>query len=455
MNSCTPELLAALAASDATSPYERLGVSHSSSPQERKAAHRTLSRILHPDIIRDEQLRPRCNDALARINDAFDILSDPIRELAWRVRNGFTIPSERPTSPRTTSHAASPPPAKNPEISELVSRITSVSREPSEEQLINLTEQLVNRLLYAHDCRQFILDPTLRAAISSLITCTLAGPISPGTLSPLAALIRLFVFERHDPPYQEMVQNLISMIKEKFTSPPFFEVDQLFAIARSLDAELVIHHPDIKKHFATRLRQALFHFPTDRELEIVRLTLIKIQETYCCLSELEFLEIQRESYLHHLSQIPDPITAADIRRRLHMGADDAVSAIGTLLDETLNRIDSPKNLFLLPCLAVHLLRYDLSRTGAITDRARMIQRALLRYFADPVHQRNRRSPISALLFFNALPDEVQRLISTPTLRRAALASYRRCREKSEIPENLNPENLMNISTLDRLISFFN
>lgn len=67
--------------------YERLAVRESSSLAERKKAYRTITRVIHPDTVQDEATKSRFNEALARVNEAYETLRDPEREASWRARH--------------------------------------------------------------------------------------------------------------------------------------------------------------------------------------------------------------------------------------------------------------------------------------------------------------------------------------------------------------------------------
>jgi curved DNA-binding protein CbpA len=57
--------------------YEELGLRTSASPQDIRKAHRTLSRLLHPDQQTDAALRRAAELQMRRINALADILLDP------------------------------------------------------------------------------------------------------------------------------------------------------------------------------------------------------------------------------------------------------------------------------------------------------------------------------------------------------------------------------------------
>jgi hypothetical protein len=57
--------------------YEELGLSFSASPEEIRKAHRTLSRLLHPDQQTEESLRQAAELQMRRVNIIVDVLLDP------------------------------------------------------------------------------------------------------------------------------------------------------------------------------------------------------------------------------------------------------------------------------------------------------------------------------------------------------------------------------------------
>lgn len=439
-----PNIQSALSAARAESPYERLGVTPLSSAAERKRAYRALSRLLHPDIIRDPNLRPLCNDALVRVNDAFEILSDPIRELAWRARNSFTMPGNAAQS--TPSTRPPPPSSDHPEVRELVTAITEVTSNFSVERLERVTEQLINRLLYARDCRFFILDPSLRAAAEELVSFLLAQRAEAVVFSPAISLIRLFLFEPSHPLYRRMVSTLrariITLLKR---DTHLSELEQLVAAARPLDAgSAIVRHPPCVDAFSRRLRRSLLLCRTDRACEVDRIILFKLQEHYEFLPTTLLTELTQEAYSVLLRATLDPTEAADLRRRLHLGADDALTALSSILTHALEHADFERAI-----LYTHLLRFDLSRESEITRQTGMISSALVSFFQTFSRVDNPLSLIHALTFLKQLPDAVRAsLKDNRSLRRAALFAHRRCRPTGSIPAPLHPRILLGVSLRD-------
>lgn len=444
------ELQSALSAARAESPYERLGVTPLSSAAERKQAYRALSRLLHPDIIRDPNLRPVCNDALVRVNDAFEILSDPIRELAWRARNSFRMPSNSdPTSSSTRNESSSPPPpSSNPEVRELAELIKEVTRTFSVERLEKATERLIHRLLHARDCRLFIFDPSLRAAAESLVTYVLSTTSDSVALSPAVSLVRLFLFDQAHPLYRQTVATLLARIITFLNNDASLgELDHLFAAARPLDPRAsFLHTPSFIEPFSRRLRRALLLCRTDRACEVDRVILLKLQEHYGCLPSHLFTEITQEAYATLLSAAEGPTEAADLRRRLHLGADEALAVITPLLEKALETRDITRSM-----LYTHLLRFDLSRDREIERQSRNISIFLMALFEGFSGKDNSQQLVLALSFLKQLPDSVRaHLAAKAPLRRAALSAYRRCRPHGAVPPQLHPRALLGASLVDRL-----
>ena len=59
--------------------YEELGLANSASTEEIRKAYRVLSRLLHPDQQRDEELRRAAEMQMRRVNAMVDVLLDPER----------------------------------------------------------------------------------------------------------------------------------------------------------------------------------------------------------------------------------------------------------------------------------------------------------------------------------------------------------------------------------------
>jgi curved DNA-binding protein CbpA len=57
--------------------YEALELSRAATPSEIRLAYRNLAKLYHPDV------NPKGGDSMARINLAFEILSDPERKLEY------------------------------------------------------------------------------------------------------------------------------------------------------------------------------------------------------------------------------------------------------------------------------------------------------------------------------------------------------------------------------------
>jgi len=95
-------------------PYMVLGVGHDATPAAIKARWRRLARQHHPDLAgADPQAASEATSRMARINGAYDLLSDQERRAAWDRRHGIAHapgwagdrrfvapqPGERPAGP--------------------------------------------------------------------------------------------------------------------------------------------------------------------------------------------------------------------------------------------------------------------------------------------------------------------------------------------------------------------
>lgn len=89
---------------DTTADYYRiLGISTEARPGEIRAAYRAKLRLWHPDLVADESqdVRQAATEMSARLNEAYECLSDPDRRSAYDTRSGGWEP--------TTSTSPSPP----------------------------------------------------------------------------------------------------------------------------------------------------------------------------------------------------------------------------------------------------------------------------------------------------------------------------------------------------------
>ena len=85
--------------------YDEFGVTPTAPPHEIQRAHRNLARLLHPDLIQDEEVRRLAERQLQRLNVIYSILADPERrrvydlQLSSRTRPGQeAIMLRRPAS---------------------------------------------------------------------------------------------------------------------------------------------------------------------------------------------------------------------------------------------------------------------------------------------------------------------------------------------------------------------
>lgn len=72
------------------SHYEVLGVEPTAQPEDVRSAYRKLARHYHPDVNPD----PRAHEHMARINVAFEVLSDPVRRMEYDNHIGHTMVAE-------------------------------------------------------------------------------------------------------------------------------------------------------------------------------------------------------------------------------------------------------------------------------------------------------------------------------------------------------------------------
>ena len=72
-------------------PYEILGVSEGASVAEIKRAYRLKAKACHPDLHPED---PKANEKMQRINEAYDLLSDPEKLAKWKIERSAA--SRRP-----------------------------------------------------------------------------------------------------------------------------------------------------------------------------------------------------------------------------------------------------------------------------------------------------------------------------------------------------------------------
>ncbi|WP_276372747.1 DnaJ domain-containing protein [Chryseolinea sp. H1M3-3] len=75
-------------------PYEVLGLTPAASDAEIKAAYRELVKIYHPDITNSPD-----PDRIRNLNEAYDILSDPVRKYHYDSRSKIEPPIPYEESP--------------------------------------------------------------------------------------------------------------------------------------------------------------------------------------------------------------------------------------------------------------------------------------------------------------------------------------------------------------------
>ena len=60
-----------------SSYYAVLNVPKDASQEDIKKAYRTLANVFHPDKHRDESIKDQAQHAFARLQEAYEVLSDP------------------------------------------------------------------------------------------------------------------------------------------------------------------------------------------------------------------------------------------------------------------------------------------------------------------------------------------------------------------------------------------
>jgi DnaJ-like protein len=81
--------------------YDELGLAPTASTEEIRRAHRNLSRILHPDLHPEGELRQLAESQMRRLNEVCEILSDPVRRHVYDASlAGAPAPVNRWKAPR-------------------------------------------------------------------------------------------------------------------------------------------------------------------------------------------------------------------------------------------------------------------------------------------------------------------------------------------------------------------
>jgi hypothetical protein len=75
--------------------YRTLGISPSADEDEIKRAYRALAKMYHPDRVPAER-RDQARTEMARINVAYEVLSDPVRRAQYDWQQGYAFATARP-----------------------------------------------------------------------------------------------------------------------------------------------------------------------------------------------------------------------------------------------------------------------------------------------------------------------------------------------------------------------
>ncbi|MBA2718671.1 MAG: J domain-containing protein [Chloroflexi bacterium] len=83
-------------------PYQELGADVEADPRTIRGAYLAKARTHHPDLGGDVR-------AMARINDAFELLNDPVRRAAYDAEHTKWLRREKDQTPHWTGAAGAPP----------------------------------------------------------------------------------------------------------------------------------------------------------------------------------------------------------------------------------------------------------------------------------------------------------------------------------------------------------
>lgn len=92
--------------------YQVLGVRHDATPEEIRAAYYRLARTCHPDV----STLPDAEERMRRVNEAYELLSDPERRAAYDRKRG--CPEPAPARRAWEAPSATPPRSQDPRFSQ-------------------------------------------------------------------------------------------------------------------------------------------------------------------------------------------------------------------------------------------------------------------------------------------------------------------------------------------------
>jgi hypothetical protein len=142
--------------------YDALGVPREAAPEQIRAAYRALVQLFHPDRLRHlrPEVRAFAEERLKALNQAYDVLSDPVKRAAYD-RTAAAPPPPSPPPPPRQRPAPPPPPAPrynpapvsaqwSPAQPAVPARERQQQRERLEQQILEVDRSL-RALLYERD----------------------------------------------------------------------------------------------------------------------------------------------------------------------------------------------------------------------------------------------------------------------------------------------------------------
>jgi len=281
--------------------YERLNVREGSSLAERKKAYRAITRLIHPDTVQDESAKACFNEALARVNEAYEILRDPSKESAWRTRQK---PREKQRSNTESAERKSPPgTARTPE-QELGREFERASFNGALNLDVTQIFELVERLLEKQHLSSYRNDPVLVRGVQHFIKAVMNRAMIDAELRPklLHALVLL---------YKAMGFPLLARVGQKLHRTILMEIE--YALTEKEAPKLLPHYLMLGAHLDAEWRKTLRNSPArpafqrrlravfksqrrTRKDEVERCFLFEMQERWAVCSSEWLRELQREIF---------------------------------------------------------------------------------------------------------------------------------------------------------------
>lgn len=341
--------------------YHRLGVSEQSSMEERKKAYRSITRLIHPDTVRGEATKLRFNEALARVNEAYEILRDPIKETLWRSKRR---PKEEPrekTNQSQAKRAEAKVPTAEEELGKEFERATYNSGRNLDAQQIFV---LVGRLQEKQHLSSYRQNPILLRGVQQFIKVGAMRAAEDPQIRPqlLHALILLYkamgfpLEARMGRKLQSMVISEIDTILASRATDSFSLLPHYLTIGNHLDSQwkASLRTSTVRPTFQRRFRALLNSRKRTRREEVERCYLLEMQEAWAICSPQWVHTTQEEAFE---KAVNEATTLADIRSAFDwtkVNRDTAYRMSREALSKALEACPSEKSISL-----ISFIRYGL------------------------------------------------------------------------------------------------